>query len=99
MDRRTCLGAAAANLVAVPLAAMAQQTEKVRRIGFLSLREPSSSTPAELPWDPAPLRDLGWIEGKNLVIERRWAGRQRLPYRGAHDPDGGGVVQGIKWHH
>jgi putative ABC transport system substrate-binding protein len=74
MDRRTFLGAAAANLVAVPFAAMAQQTEKVRRIGFLSLGEPSSSTPAELPWDPAPLRDLGWIEGKNLVIERRWAG-------------------------
>ena len=67
------MGAAAANLVAVPLAAMAQQTEKVRRIGFLSLGNPSSSNPAELPWDPAPLRDLGWIEGQNLVIERRWA--------------------------
>jgi putative ABC transport system substrate-binding protein len=53
---------------------MAQQTEKVRRIGCLSLGGPPSSNPAELPWDPAPLRDLGWIEGKNLVIERRWAG-------------------------
>ena len=68
------MGAAAANLVAVPLAAMAQQTEKVRRIGFLSLGGPPSSNPAEFPWDPASLRDLGWIEGQNLVIERRWAG-------------------------
>ena len=74
MDRRTFIGAAAANLVAVPLAAMAQQTEKVRRIGVLMLDDPPNSNPDHLLWDPAPLRDLGWIEGKNLVIERRYAG-------------------------
>jgi putative tryptophan/tyrosine transport system substrate-binding protein len=72
MDRRTFISAAAANLVAVPLAAMAQQTEKVHRIGYLRLGD--NSTTGEPDWDPAPLRDLGWIEGKNLVFERRYAG-------------------------
>jgi putative ABC transport system substrate-binding protein len=74
MDRRTFMGAVAANLVAVPPAAMAEQTEKVRRIGFLAMGDPPSSNPDDREWDPAALRDLGWIEGKNLVIERRYAG-------------------------
>jgi putative ABC transport system substrate-binding protein len=71
MDRRTFIGAAAANLVAVSLAAIAQPTEKVHRIGYLSLGD----APVPLPeWDPEPLRNLGWIEGKNLVFEYRYAG-------------------------
>ena len=40
MDRRKFIGAAAANLLAVPLAAVAQQTEKVHRIGYLRLGNP-----------------------------------------------------------
>ena len=43
-------------------------------IGVLMLGLGDPSTPDLLPWDPAPLRDLGWIEGKNLAIERRYAG-------------------------
>src|SRR5712692_3240929 len=71
MDRRTFIAAAAANLVVVPLAAMAQQTEKVRRIGVLSGQdEPSSGwRQVVLP----PLRDLGWIAGQNLLVEGRYA--------------------------
>ena len=72
LDRRTFMGAVAANLVAVPRVAMGQLTEKVRRIGHLQLGNPP--IPAGPDWDPAPLRDLGWIEGKNLVIEYRYAG-------------------------
>ena len=72
MDRRKFVGAAAANLLAVPFAAVARQTDKVHRIGYLRLGDPP--VPATPDWDPAPLRDLGWIEGKNLVIERRYAG-------------------------
>jgi putative ABC transport system substrate-binding protein len=72
MDRRTFMGAVAANLVAVPLVATGQQTEKVHRIGYLQVGIPP--IPAGPDWDPAPLRDLGWIEGKNLVIEYRYAG-------------------------
>ena len=66
------MGAAAANLVAVPLAAIGQQTDKLHRIGYLQLSNPP--IPAAPAWDPEPLRDLGWIEGKNLVFERRYAG-------------------------
>src|ERR1700674_262426 len=71
IDRRTFIGAAAANLVAVPLAAMGQQATKVRRIGVLSAQDESS-----LGWREVvlpPLRDLGWIEGKNLIVEGRYA--------------------------
>ena len=79
MDRRTFIGAVAANLVAVPLAAISQPSEKVHRIGYLQLGNPP--VPAGPDWDPAPLRELGWIEGKNLVIEYRYAGESadRLP--------------------
>jgi putative ABC transport system substrate-binding protein len=65
-------------LPASPLAE-AQQTEKVYRIGLLGL-----SSRSDVPGLAAlrqGLRDLGYEEGKNLVIEYRWAeGRyDRLP--------------------
>jgi putative ABC transport system substrate-binding protein len=71
MDRRTFIGAVAGNLVAVPVAAMAQQKAKVRRIGILSPDDEPGSNWREvlLP----PLRDLGWIEGQNLIVESRFA--------------------------
>ena len=59
------LGGAAA---AWPLTARAQQATKLPTIGFLG------ATP--LPWTAAfeqRLRELGWIEGRNLAIEYRWA--------------------------
>jgi putative ABC transport system substrate-binding protein len=67
----TLLGGAAASS-AWPLATRAQQGERVRRIGFLGLVSAPShiSRVAALR---AGLRDLGWIEGKNIVIEFRWA--------------------------
>jgi putative ABC transport system substrate-binding protein len=66
------MGAAAASLVSVPLAAMGQRKDEVHRIGFLSFGAPPTSRAYD--WDPAPLRDLGWIEGKNLAFEIRYAG-------------------------
>jgi putative ABC transport system substrate-binding protein len=62
-------------LLAVPLGAEAQPS-KIVRIGYLSFFEPN-------PRDDVfrqELRHLGWIEGRNLVIEYRSAGRdpQRL---------------------
>src|SRR6478672_6788701 len=67
-DFVTLLGGAAA----WPLAARAQQTGKVPTIGFLVAGTPSSHG----PWFAVlvkRLRELGWIEGANLVIEYRWA--------------------------
>lgn len=55
-----------------PLAARAQQTEKVPTIGFLG----TTTASAWGPWTAAfvqRLRELGWIEGRNLAIEYRWA--------------------------
>jgi hypothetical protein len=65
----TLLGGAA---VAWPLAARAQQTNKLPKIGFLG----SGTAAAQGQWVAAfsqRLRELGWIEGRNLTIEYRWA--------------------------
>ena len=77
MDRRkfvTGLGL----ILAAPLAADAQQTGKVRRVGYLSAGSRSDRYPDVFRQG---LRDLGWVEGQNIVIEGRWAeGRyDRLP--------------------
>ena len=64
----TVLGGAAA----WPLAARAQQAGKVPTIGFLG----TTTASAWGPWTAAfvqRLRELGWIEGRNLAIEYRWA--------------------------
>jgi putative tryptophan/tyrosine transport system substrate-binding protein len=77
MDRRTFIGATAAGIVAAPLAAIAQQAAIVRRIGVLAI-EPLP-TQAELTEEAAPFRALGWVEGKNLLVERRYVnGRVEL---------------------
>jgi putative ABC transport system substrate-binding protein len=65
------MGAAAANLVAVPLAAMAQQAVQIRRIGYMAIEDEAGSGLRNVIL-PA-LRDLGWIEGKNLIVEGRFA--------------------------
>jgi putative ABC transport system substrate-binding protein len=67
-------------LLAAPLAADAQQAAKVPRIGFLSLTSPSDRPPL-LDAFRHRLRELGWVEGQNIVIDYRYAeGRvDRLP--------------------
>ena len=72
----TLLGGAAA---AWPLAARAQQV-KVARIGFLGLVSASSHA-NRVAALRAGLRDLGWVEGQNILIEFRWAegDYERLP--------------------
>jgi putative ABC transport system substrate-binding protein len=73
----TLLGGAAA---AWPVAAGAQQAGKVPRIGFLGLTS-SSDRPSLLDAFRQGLRELGWVEGQNIVIHYRYAeGRvDRLP--------------------
>jgi putative ABC transport system substrate-binding protein len=63
------LGGAAA---AWPLAARAQQPAKVARIGFLGLA-PAAAWAAPIEALRTRLHDLGYVEGKNIVIEWRWA--------------------------
>jgi putative tryptophan/tyrosine transport system substrate-binding protein len=55
-----------------PVGVRAQQSAHVPAIGFLGLGPASGNA----PWAEAlrqGLRDLGYIEGKNIVIEFRWA--------------------------
>ncbi|HEX5913779.1 MAG TPA: ABC transporter substrate-binding protein [Rubrobacter sp.] len=79
MDRRAFLAGAAA-LLAAPLAADAQQAGKVHRIGFLGVSSPSDR-PLLLDAFRQRLRELGWVESQNIVIDYRYAeGRvDRLP--------------------
>ena len=59
-------------LLATPLAVEAQQAGKVARIGFLG-PETVSGSKSRVDALRAGLRDLGYVEGKNIVIEFRWA--------------------------
>jgi putative ABC transport system substrate-binding protein len=60
--------------------AVAQQPAKVPRIGFLSSLSPAAVS-ARMDTFRQGLRELGYVEGKNIVIESRWAeGKiERLP--------------------
>jgi putative ABC transport system substrate-binding protein len=66
---RLLLGGAA---VAWPLAARAQRAGKLPTIGFLGAGTPSSWS-AYVPAFVQRLRELGWVEGRTVVIEYRWA--------------------------
>jgi len=71
MIRRREFILALGGAAAWPLAARAQQP-KVARIGFLGLVSPASHA-SRLAAFRAGLRDLGWVEGRNMFIEFRWA--------------------------
>jgi putative tryptophan/tyrosine transport system substrate-binding protein len=66
MDRRAFISGAAA-VLAAPLAAEAQQAAKIFRIGYLA----TNPTPHFQEAFRQGLRDLGYVEGRNLVIEDR----------------------------
>ena len=75
MDRRTFLASSLA-LLAAPLAAEGQQARKVPVIGYLIERSGPTA------FDEAfrlGLRELGYSEGRNVVVEYRWATGRRLP--------------------
>lgn len=77
MKRRefiTLLGGAASTSIAWPQTARAQQPAKIARIGYLDLG-PASTRTSRVEALRAGLRDLGYVEGRNLAIEFRWAER------------------------
>jgi putative ABC transport system substrate-binding protein len=71
--------ALAVGILAAPLAGEAQQATKVWRIGYLGYAHPTEAR--DLEAFRQRLRDLGYVEGKNLVIESRSADSSfvRLP--------------------
>ncbi len=85
ISRRRFLTGVAIGLAPIGAAAhaqeyKAQQAGKVPRIGFLRVTSPSDRPPL-LDAFRQGLRELGWVEGQNIVIDYRYAeGRvDRLP--------------------
>src|SRR5438094_5346470 len=72
MKRKITVLTLCAMLFALCAAAQAQQAKKIPRIGFLFVNFPSS-TPARYEGFRQGLRELGYVEGKNIVIESRSA--------------------------
>src|ERR1700694_4789574 len=78
MNRRTFIGSIAGCLLAAPVSARGQQARKVPVIGYLIERS------GRRAFDEAfrlGLRELGYSEGRNVVVEYRWADgkTERLP--------------------
>jgi putative ABC transport system substrate-binding protein len=70
--RKAVLGfALSAMLLAVCASAEAQQAKRVPLIGSLSASAPSN--PERIEAFRQGLRDLGYVEGKNIAVEYRWA--------------------------
>src|SRR5215470_15112274 len=69
MDRRMFLETLTGGLLAAPFAVEAQQAAKVYRVGLVSL----GGDP--LWWQPVldAMRELGYVEGSNIVVTRAFA--------------------------
>jgi len=71
MTRREFISLLAGAAAALPLAARAQQAAKLPTIGFMG----QTTRSAAGEWTAAfvqRLRELGWIDGRNVAIEYRW---------------------------
>jgi putative ABC transport system substrate-binding protein len=79
MDRRAFIAMIAGSVAAAPLAGRAQPDGKVYRLGYLSAGSGTLNNPYAQALRQG-LRDLGWVEGQNIVIEFRSADQfDRLP--------------------
>src|SRR5262245_65452468 len=80
MDRRAFITMVGGSILAAPLAAEAQQPAKVARIGVLTINQ-AAAAPHLREAFLQGLRDLGYVEGRNVAIEYRDAGGKvdRLP--------------------
>jgi len=76
MNRRTFLAGSGAVLLASPLAAEAQKSEKMARVGILGIGPAPSPQELEKSVSTNPfwlsMRELGWVDGQNMVVERRF---------------------------
>src|SRR2546425_11797294 len=70
MERRTFMAMLTGGIVVAPLAAEAQPAAKVARIGWLSVNN-LAGNPQGCEAFRQGLRDLGYVEGRNVVIEYR----------------------------
>ena len=76
MDRRTFLAGTGTVLLAAPLAAEGQKSVKMARVGILGIgptpspQELAKSVSTNPFW--ISMRELGWVDGQNMVVERRF---------------------------
>src|SRR5689334_15776230 len=74
MRRRKFIALVGGAAAAWPMAAQAQQSEHVRRIGFVTgFNQTDQEARKRVDALRAGLGALGWVEGHNLKIEERWA--------------------------
>jgi putative ABC transport system substrate-binding protein len=80
MNKKNLVSILAVVILAFAHLAEAQQTEKIPRIGFLD-SSTASGMAGLVEAFRQEMRKLGWIEGKNIIIEYRFAERkqERLP--------------------
>jgi len=89
MERRAFLAGSGAALLAAPLAAAAQKSEKLAHVGILGLgptpspQELAKSVSTNQFW--LSMRQLGWVDGQNMVVERRFGESADQLRRGAAD--------------
>jgi putative tryptophan/tyrosine transport system substrate-binding protein len=75
MQRRDFITLLAGSVAACPLAARAQQTERVRRLGVLStVPVDDSESQVRMAAFHQGLQEAGWVVGRNLRIDYRWSG-------------------------
>jgi putative ABC transport system substrate-binding protein len=70
MHRRAFITMVGGSILVAPLVSVAQQAEKVYRIGVLDTL-PVAQNAANLDAFRQGMRELGYVEGKNFVIEYR----------------------------
>ena len=74
MKRREFIAGLGGAAAAWPLAARAQQPERMRRIGVLmAFDENDPEAKASLSGFTQGLAELGWTDGRNLRMDVRWA--------------------------
>ena len=74
MNRRAFLSAVAGGLLAAPLAAEGQPAGRMYRLGLLyPIAPPPSEKRTAAILIPAALRELGYVEGQNLIVDRRYS--------------------------
>jgi len=74
MRRRDFIKVIAGSAASWPLAARAQQREQMRRVGVLMSAAIETDQQAGLGVFKEVLHQLGWIDGRNVRVEVRWAG-------------------------
>src|SRR5213593_4708200 len=82
MRRRSFIALLGSAAVTRPLAARAQQPERIRRIGVLAgFAENAPDSQARIAAFRQGLQQLGWTDGRNVRIDYRWGGADPDRYR------------------